>query len=868
MSVINTNVKALYTQNALKVSGREQSAAMQQLSTGKRINSARDDAAGLAIANRMSQQIRSLDMAIRNAGDAVSLIQTAEGATASITDMLQRMRELAVQAINDTNAQDQRGYLDIEFQQLKQQIQSISEFTQWNGFSILNGTAGERVGDRPVYKVASAGVFDSDVTYTKGTPSTSISANTVAASGSGAFLKAGTLDVVVGASALTSAEFTMPDGNIITIDTTDATKIVMSSNTITLKAGSGLVSADVVLTQTVTSGGASASYASQSVSWAISRTMPTAENMQANDIIINGITIPASYAENDTVSSGESVGASAIARVAAINEMTAQTGVVATVKTNVLTGAAMSGSDVVTGTVSINGYTTPQITSTLNNLRESRATMVAAINAISAQTGVVAINTNSDAEGVRLEALDGRNIEIAFNTESTAADFSARTGLQQGLQIGSYSLESTVEGEIEVTTTSTTDWTRAGIRPGDYSSNTSIYTSGVRPVVTAASGIESLGDGDLKINGIAIRGAAASDDAVSSTVAASSSRAGSAIAMVAAINASTAETGVTASVAPASTVATDVPAALTSANTNIYINGVAVAVTLTASESSTTRLTNIIDAINTQRGQHGAFAEATSDGRLTLSTPDGRNLSVWFDVADDTDATAVAAAAAELGLKGTAATGVESASASSTGAATSYGSVLLQSDDAFTLSPGANGFNDDGDFATLGFQQGTYGGLVDESTSKMSPPRTGRLSFHVGASATQTIYIDFADYGSKGPITSSITGDVELANTEERTNRIDTVAGAQTVLAKIDEALDKVNGNRAVMGAVMNRLDYIMDNLSNVSMNTTASRSQVEDANYAQASTDLARTQIMQQAATAVLAQANMDQQTVLKLLQ
>jgi flagellin len=94
------------------------------------------------------------------------------------------------------------------------------------------------------------------------------------------------------------------------------------------------------------------------------------------------------------------------------------------------------------------------------------------------------------------------------------------------------------------------------------------------------------------------------------------------------------------------------------------------------------------------------------------------------------------------------------------------------------------------------------------------------------------------------------------------------VTGAQTVLAKIDVALDKVNGNRAVMGAVMNRLDYIMDNLSNVSMNTTASRSQVEDANYAQASTELARTQIMQQAATAVLAQANMDQQTVLKLLQ
>ena len=858
MSVINTNVKALYTQNALKVSGREQSTAMQQLSTGKRINSARDDAAGLAIANRMSQQIRSLDMAIRNAGDAVSLIQTAEGATASITDMLQRMRELSVQAINDTNSQDQRGYLDIEFQQLKQQIQSISEHTQWNGFSILNGTAGERVGDRPVYKVASAGVFNSEVTYTGGTPTTSASANTITTSGAGSFLKAGTLNVVVGASAMTSATFTMPDGNIITLDVTDATKIAMSTNTITLKAGSGLVNNNVVLTQTFNSS-TTVNYSNQSVSLSVARNMPTVDNMQANDIIINGVTIPASYAINDTLSAGNSIGASAIARAAAINEETAATGVVAVVKTNVLTGAAMSGSDVVTGTVSINGYTTPQISSTLNNLRESRATMVAAINAISAQTGVVAVNTNSDAEGVRLEALDGRNIEVAFNTASTAADFSARTGLQEGLQIGSYSLESTVEGEIEVTTTSTTDWTRAGIRPGDYSLNTSVYTSGVRPVVTAASGIQTLGDGDLKINGIAIRGATASDDTVSSTVSDSSTRAASAIAMVAAINESTTLTGVTASVAPASTVATAVPAVLTSASTNLYINGVAVAVTLTAGESSTTRLTNLMTAINTQRGQHGALAEATSDGRLSLSTPDGRNLSVWHDSG---------VTAAELGLTGTAASSIVSATAASTGAQTSYGSVLLQSDDAFTLAPGDNGFNDDGDFATLGFQQGTYGGLVDESTSKMTPPRTGRLSFHVGASATQTIYIDFADYGSKGPITSGITGDVELSDTEQRTNRIDTVAGAQAVLAELDVALDKVNGNRAVMGAVMNRLDYIMDNLSNVSMNTTASRSQIEDADYAKASTDMARTQIMQQAATAVLAQANMDQQTVLKLLQ
>ena len=141
MAVINTNVKALFSQAALRSTERSQSVAMQQLSTGKRINSARDDAAGMAIATRMTHQIRSLNQAVRNAGDAITLIQTAEGATNEITDMMQRMRELAIQAVNDTNDNAQRSYLDLEFQQLKQEIVHIAESTEWNGFPVLNGTA-------------------------------------------------------------------------------------------------------------------------------------------------------------------------------------------------------------------------------------------------------------------------------------------------------------------------------------------------------------------------------------------------------------------------------------------------------------------------------------------------------------------------------------------------------------------------------------------------------------------------------------------------------------------------------------------------------------------------------------------------------
>ncbi|MDG1383099.1 MAG: flagellin, partial [Burkholderiaceae bacterium] len=150
----------------------------------------------------------------------------------------------------------------------------------------------------------------------------------------------------------------------------------------------------------------------------------------------------------------------------------------------------------------------------------------------------------------------------------------------------------------------------------------------------------------------------------------------------------------------------------------------------------------------------------------------------------------------------------------------------------------------------------------------MSPPRVGRMTFQVGATSNQVINVDFADFGSGGPITSGITGDVALWDSESRVNRIDDRESATEVLSKLDDVLDLVNGTRATMGAVMNRLEHVIDNLMNVSMNTEASRSQIEDADYAAASTELARTQIMQQAATSVLAQANADQQNVLKLLQ
>jgi len=146
MSVINTNVQSLVAQNALAVNNRSLSTAMQQLSTGKRINSAGDDAAGLAIANKMTAQIRGLNQAVRNANDGISLLQTAEGATQEVTNMLQRMRELAVQAANDTYSDTDRSALQTEYDELASEITRISDNTKWNDMEVFDTSASGAIG--------------------------------------------------------------------------------------------------------------------------------------------------------------------------------------------------------------------------------------------------------------------------------------------------------------------------------------------------------------------------------------------------------------------------------------------------------------------------------------------------------------------------------------------------------------------------------------------------------------------------------------------------------------------------------------------------------------------------------------------------
>ena len=164
MAVVNTNVSASLSQAALARNERALGAAMEKLSTGSKINSAADDAAGLAMAAKFTSQINGLDMAVKNANDGISMISTAEGALNEVSNMLQRMRELAVQSSNGTMTGDDRTYMDKEYQQLDKEIDRIENNTQWNSTNVLDGTVGS----------SGTVTFQVSANFTSGSPSNDV----------------------------------------------------------------------------------------------------------------------------------------------------------------------------------------------------------------------------------------------------------------------------------------------------------------------------------------------------------------------------------------------------------------------------------------------------------------------------------------------------------------------------------------------------------------------------------------------------------------------------------------------------------------------------------------------------------------------
>lgn len=712
-SMINTNIASLTSQNSLTKSQSALTTSMQRLSSGLRINSAKDDAAGLAISERMTSQIGGLNQATRNSNDGISMTQTAEGALSSISDSLQRIRELAVQSANGSNTDADRASLQAEATQLLSEIDRVSTQTKFNGKTLLDGTLNNQ-------------------------------------------------QFQVGAN---------------------------SGETISFSVGSARTSKL----------GSSSSAA-----------ITTAQNAGTTALVegaftLNGVLIGPSLAAADTASTA-SAAASSIAKAAAVNAKSAESGVTATVNATEVAGTSMTAG-VAAGSVTING-----VSITLNTTADAastRASVVSAINAKKDQTGVTAVDTGDDKGGVKLVAADGRNIVTALTTVTAA-----NTGLAaDGTNTGSITLNSDtaiVVKSSENGAAGTGGIKDAGLTVGTYSSQTA-YAS----TTTAAAGaLTKIVAGDFKINGAQVGASAASSDTASysytSAVTTADSKASSGISKAAAINALSAQTGVTATVN-----ATEVQgAAMTAggAHTGSFvINGVTTAaITTTAATTSAQNRKATVDAINAISGQTGVVATDTNSDTngVTLAAADGRNINAHA-------LTGSTLVAADTGL-GFAMTGASIAAVGNVAAndAGAYTSTLkLSSTKAFTIEAGSTGTGT----AALNLKVGTYGaGRSGDSLDKLD---------------------------------------------------LSTVEGANKALTAVDNALKTVNSARSDMGAIQNRFSAVVSNLQSTSENLTASRSRIRDADFATETASLSRGQILQQAGTAMLAQANSLPNGVMALL-
>ena len=243
MAVVNTNVGASVAQAALAKNARELDNAMTQLSTGKKINSASDDASGLAITNRMTSQINGLGAAIKNANDAISMIQTAEGALDEITDMLQRMRELAVQAGTGTMTSSDRTYLQAEFGQLRTEIDRIADNTEWNGNTILDGTADGSSGNSVSYQIGVDGGQTISVSFGNMTDASAGSMNGISSS-----KLTMTTGITAVASVASVASATDGSGTITTTGVTGVTGVTaVASVTAAANASAAITALDTAI---------------------------------------------------------------------------------------------------------------------------------------------------------------------------------------------------------------------------------------------------------------------------------------------------------------------------------------------------------------------------------------------------------------------------------------------------------------------------------------------------------------------------------------------------------------------------------------------------------------------------------------------
>lgn len=754
--VINTNIASIGAQRQLSSSGMALDRSTERLSSGMRVNSAKDDAAGLAIANRMTSQVRGLDQAVRNANDGVSLIQTAEGALQESTNILQRMRELAVQSANGIYSNSDRATLNAESKQLVAELNRIAGSTSFNGQNLLDGKLGKvnlQVGSEANQTISlSIGAMDAK---TLGLGSTSAD---TAGTHRGTAVQINDGDVLINGKSIGAITTSTSMKDILAQINTNITGVTATgfNEVAATTVGTGILTANSDLTVTSEDGTSTvytlkAGVTTNLKDFADYITKTTGGNVNAsiNDqgrLVL--ATNTGSTIQTDGLADTSNAGGMADATTKAKIGLTTSGGGSITItkgangtdaqlsslgfqetrsKGTVLAGSALNSTALAYGDLKINGVTVSETnTGTLQG-------KVNNINAVTDQTGVVA---SLKAEQIGSADLTRKGVEI-----SVAASLNGGTMTATAVLV--------VNG---VNVSITTGTTRTGLVA---KINASFTATGVRAYLDESDGLGIFAAGPLTLGST---GGAQLDQLI-----------------------------------PGGSLGNTVATSLTAGTGSLNINNVNVNLT------SMANITTVVDKINTYQNQTGVFASLDSNGSLVLSSN--------------------AAYSVKAGL--------------TNGAKTLYSLGLMGSDsnptNTETIAPKLH----------LESLKGTPIGI---EVSTAGATNTGLRNQNVSSSG--------AGFGSS---VASLS--------------IDTQANAQKAIGVIDNALKTINDTRANLGAINNRLDFTVSNLASISEKTTAARSRIVDADFASETASLSRATVLQQAASAMLAQSNQRPQNVLSLL-
>ena len=780
MTVINTNTASINAQFNLNKVNKQMEAAMEQLSSGKRINTASDDAAGMAISSRMTAEVRGTAQAVRNASDGQALIDTAEGAHIEVENILQRMREISVQSSNDTYNSNDRAMLQSEMDQLATEIDRIALATDWGGMNLLNGASSNAI-------AASTHTDQKTFNFQIGT---NVSA------GENVSVKIGAISAQ--ALGLATNDDSSPElSNVrLTQGSAASTTGVLKADGNTLRLEGGWTNADVYT------------------------------------VDINDTTLTVTLSNSDGY------------------EDTAQ-GFAAQLKDTILADAGLSGIMTVTdngdGSLTLNQtesvvFSSAVATSTagVDNETITFSGNTVTFDGDLDDTDILAFEINGHAVSITLTASDAWNGTPEGAALQMKEEIEKTTGLA-----GNVTVVDNEDGSLTITQNSVpkideidkTTGTEADPRLEYDSTNTEFTFTNA----TFADGVNY----SAEINGVTISMTSSIDDGFADTVTGLGDQWAQAIneAGIAGITATNAAGVVTLTgKALTSDALIAVEATGGTAETSIATtSGLQASATLTI--TSTDDLSEIGDTFEfSVMGQEFSVA-VEDDGYNTIldglaqrmkDAVDAAGIAGINVVASNTGTTAVLTVTMvpEVFDVGTSDPKLEITQ--------SDGNLVLdgtiKSGDKVSITLGTTAINvtaysdNKNDLATL---------LKDAINN-------------AGSNFVASVNDDGSIAVSKGSASASVMSSEAAANT----------------INNIDAALEAINSQRAELGAASNRMDYTMSNLMNVSMNIEASLSRIQDADFAKVTGDLTKSQIMSQAATAMLAQANASKQGVLSLLQ